>query len=376
MLKGKTLQELAAKIENIKERKKDFVAPSCKLHALPQTIDVVEGEEKKEKRVVRLGINGIEAENMFEISPFMHGQISDRLKIPRPYYNRMQSEAPDLLASNINHWFQADTRNRMVRTLKPDNGGLPVARALLSDRYRRIENELIAEAALPVLFEMGEDKGVEVFSSEITDTRMYLQVGFAAIQAEVRAGDVVRAGLAFRNSEVGSGMFAIEQFIIRLVCMNGQVRAAAMRKYHVGRRVDTGDEVIADFYSDRTIQADDKALLLKVQDTTRHAFDVDAFQNTVFQMQQAAGMQIEATKLDKVVEKVDRACRLDFTENERGSILQNLIKGGDLSKWGMVNAVTAAAHQAGSYDRAYEFEKAGTKVLDMTDGAWTEAAGK
>jgi hypothetical protein len=35
------------------------------------------------------------------------------------------------------------------------------------------------------------------------------------------------------------------------------------------------------------------------------------------------------------------AQKLDVTEGEKGGILQSLIEGGNLSRWGVVNAITA-----------------------------------
>ncbi len=39
------------------------------------------------------------------------------------------------------------------------------------------------------------------------------------------------------------------------------------------------------------------------------------------------------------------------TQGERDSILTHLIRGGDYSKWGMVNAITETANDHPSYDR-------------------------
>lgn len=66
------------------------------------------------------------------VTDHAHGQIAQRLDIPAKYYNRMRSEAPALLAANVNNWFQEQPERRMIRTLDGK------ARAFLSDRYRRV----------------------------------------------------------------------------------------------------------------------------------------------------------------------------------------------------------------------------------------------
>ncbi len=54
----------------------------------------------------------------------------------------------------------------------------------------------------------------------------------------------------------------------------------------------------------------------------------------------------------------------DLNIAEREGVLASLIKGADLSVWGLVNAVTAQAHDAAP-DRAYELETIGGKVLEL-----------
>ena len=49
---------------------------------------------------------------------------------------------PELLAENVNSWFQREPTQRMVRTLDG------TVRAFLSNRYRRIDNLDIAEIVL------------------------------------------------------------------------------------------------------------------------------------------------------------------------------------------------------------------------------------
>ena len=57
-----------------------------------------------------------------------HRQIAARLEIPAKYYDRMRTEAPQMLAKNVNHWLHAQPETRMIRTLDGN------VRAFLSDR--------------------------------------------------------------------------------------------------------------------------------------------------------------------------------------------------------------------------------------------------
>ena len=42
--------------------------------------------------------------NAFSITKPCHNQIAEKLDIPLKYYNKMESEAPDLLVENVNTW--------------------------------------------------------------------------------------------------------------------------------------------------------------------------------------------------------------------------------------------------------------------------------
>jgi len=63
-----------------------------------------------------------------------------------------------------------------------------------------------------------------------------------------------------------------------------------------------------------------------------------------------------------------------LTESEGDSILQHLIRGGDLSQYGLMNAVTRTAEDAASYDRATELEAMGQRVVDLAANEWRQIA--
>ena len=65
---------------------------------------------------------------------------------------------------------------------------------------------------------------------------------------------------------------------------------------------------------------------------------------------------------------------LILTQDEQSSVLRHLIEGGDLSQYGLINAVTRTAEDAKSYDRATELEMAGATVLDLKPTEWRDLA--
>jgi hypothetical protein len=65
---------------------------------------------------------------------------------------------------------------------------------------------------------------------------------------------------------------------------------------------------------------------------------------------------------------------LGLKEQERTSVLENLLRGGDYSRWGAVNAVTRAAEGAESYDRATFLEETGGRLLELPTTDWRRIA--
>lgn len=343
MKQGLNLVQLAQEILRQKDLKQDLVAPQAALSMNDATQLVLQDQS-------------------YRIRPHAHGQIAGRLNIPQKYYNRMLETAPDLLAANVNRWFAEGNDRRMVRTM----GG--EVRAILSDRYQRIENEEIAEIAIPAL-QSQPDMFVE--SCQITETRLYIKAVFPRVQGEVKVGDVMQSGVVISNSEVGAGALSVTPLLYRLVCKNGAIIPdARFRAYHLGSKLVESDEVYA-LLSDETRQADDKALLLKVRDVVKSAADSVFFNAQLDKMREAAGQKIEGDPI-KAVTILSK--KLLLTEVEQGSVLRHLIEGGDISRWGVLNAVTRAAQDVESYDRSTELEMMGGTILNLAASEWKEIA--
>lgn len=349
MKQGKSLIELATEIERQKTAAQDFVADSRSIVMLDDATLTMR----------------LDTREPMPIADTAHRQIGDRTKIPAIYYDRMLKDAPDLLADNVNRWFQEQPERRMLRTL---DGRL---RAFLSDRYQRIDNHHVANVVLPILL---QTPGIEVMSTEITERRMYIKAVTHKVQAEVksrRVGDIVEAGIIISNSEIGMGSLSVLPFFHFLVCTNGMVRNKdGLRKYHVGKRNDIieGEFMVL---SDNTKRLEDAATLSKVGDVMRSALDQVQFNEAVERMQAATADRIMGSPV-KAIEVLGQS--FGFAESERTDVLRHLIEGGDLSRYGLMNAVTRTAADLSSYDRATEFETMGGAILDITPANWSRIA--
>jgi len=354
MQAGISIQELARKITDLENLKQDFIVSTNALE-----MNVLENE-------VALGVQGF---GSFSLTDIAHQQVANKLQIPNTYYQRMLAQQPELLKTNVNTWFSENPEKRMLRTLKSNGGHHPVLRAYLSDRFTTTrDNSIVANAVLPVLLKEGSENGLSIKSCELTEKRMYLQCVYPQLQAEVKLGDVVQGGIVISNSEIGLGAFQIELLLYRLVCMNGMIRPASIRKHHVGRRIDTDEEVNQDFYRRETILADQHAFQLKISDVVTHSFNREAFDAEILRLKSTAENVFQFRKAEPLVKEV--AKRFMLTEDEGGSILDCLADGKDWSQWGLANAVTAQAHSTSNYDRSIEFERLGGKIIDLPTSEW------
>lgn len=348
MKSGKSLVELAQELQRQSETKEDYIAETTALTLTEDSSLILKAED---------------TETVLKVAPNAHQQIASRLNIPLPYYKRMLSLQPSLLADNVNTWFNSQPERRMIRTLDG------TARAYLSDRYRRLDNYQLAETVLPILSEMGA--GIQILSTEITETRMYLKVVNRRLEAEVSEGDIVQAGIAISNSEIGLGSLRVEPLIYRLVCTNGLIsQDYSTKKYHVGKRIESETDIYQ-LYADDTLKADDQAFFLKVRDTVRAAIDQTKFETIVNKMRDAKERKIEGNPV-KTVELL--ANKFTYSQDEQSGILTHLIQGGDLSAYGLMNAVTRTSQDLMDYDRATEFERDGDRVLNLPPAIWKQLA--
>ena len=58
------------------------------------------------------------------------------------------------------------------------------------------------------------------------------------------------------------------------------------------------------------------------------------------------------------------------------SILPHLIRGGDISQYGLVNAVTRASQDVECYDRATQLEYVGGDILSLSGNQWKDVSGE
>lgn len=381
MKQGRSIAEVLRELQRQNTMKRDFITPARALHLED------DGRTFVMNGVPGANVNGgsVASEEsagntmVLDTTPLFHRQVASSLGIPAKYYDLMQDQKPELLADNVNSWLSDRDQNYMVRSMRgmgSVNGETELvdtgvntsylARAFLSDRYRRIDNMDVAATVLPLF--AGSDQ-FEIVSSEVTSVRMYIKILNHRLEAEVKPGDYVQAGVVISNSEVGLGAVSVQPLLYRLICTNGMViNDFGQRKHHIGRAAKVMDDSF-ELYSDATIEAEDKAFLLKLQDVTRAAIEETRFNQIVDTLRESTDARITGPVQD-VVELTGKS--LGITQDEQDGVLKYLIEGGDLSLYGLSNAFTRFSQDVESYDRATALEGMGWQVATMPKTQWKE----
>lgn len=347
MKSGRSLVNLAQELERQLVTKQDMVVPSSMMRCHTDEVGSCKMMIEETGGIGKYGITNL-----------ARRQLAEKLKIPFAYFERMRVEQPALLDRNVNTWLQTDNERRMIRTLDGQ------VRAVLSDRYRRLDNFDLAENVLPILQRLPDARFESV---ELTETKMYIKLVTPRLQYEMTPGDVVQAGIVITNSEVGHGTLSVQPLVYRLVCSNGLIASdRALRKTHVGRILQSDDEAITVFRDD-TLAADDKAFFLKVRDVVEAAVSEATFRQVVEKMKKTLDIKLTGDPV-KTVEVL--ANRYTLNEIERVGVLRHLIVEGDLSGYGLINAVTHYSHDVEDYDRATEFEALGGKLIELPASEW------
>lgn len=363
MKEGQKLSDIAIELERQLTSRRDYIAKESALK-----IEAIDGDKKD---VVLSGING----SHLSLTDLAHDQMASRLEIPRKYYDKMREEAPKLLADNINTWLSRSDAPRMVRTL--DNK----VRAFLSDRYRPLDNYDLANAALPTL----QEAKATIISSQVTESRFYIKAIYPDLCGKVPEGlqlgqghnftreDMVIASVTISNSEVGAGSLRVEAGFFKTRCTNLAIfDGSAMRKYHVGRSAVSELDNAVEYFTDETRKADDKAFWMKVRDIVRGSCNKELFDSQLLRLTDAAKERIDTNNIPKVIEITRK--KLNIADQLQNNILQHLIQGGDLTKWGLMNAITRTAEDVSSYDLATDLERAGGKILELPQSEWKQIA--
>jgi hypothetical protein len=374
-LRKTDFETLLATLDEQQERKVDLVLPATDL--------CFSGGDLRVRRNDRpqLSEDGVTTPvEVYRPNDVFDEGVSARIGIPRAWLRTMRDNGwTDLIDGTLNGLIhgKGDIRQPldkrfMLRALKDADGGeVGTARALLSNSYKIVDHIETLRAAMRGMAAAGLGAD-NIAQADLTARRMYVTVVAPEIKAlapellknyrspftgQTGADNpTVFAGFVLSNSETGHGSFSITPRLVVEVCTNGMtLQRDAVAARHLGARLDDG--VIN--YSERTRRANLDLITSQAEDAVRTFLDADYMRKVLTEMTEQAAAEVkEAEKAVKeVTQKIECPALYD-------DVLAMFIKGGDMTRGGIVQAVTAAAQSAEiDADTAFQMEGKATALL-------------
>jgi hypothetical protein len=379
-LRKTDFETLLATLDEQQERKVDVITPATNLCFSKGNLRVLRSDLEPE-----LTADGVKSPvQEFVPNEVFDGGLADRLGGPvTATYLRKLREAgwTDILDGTLNaiiHGKQdirePQNKSVLLRALKDADGGqVGTARALLSNKYKIVDHVETLRAAMAGMREAGLG-AQHVTQADLTARRMYVTIEVPEIKAQAatllkdyvspfsgnRGADnpIVHAGFVLGNSETGDGTFFLYPRIVAEVCTNGMTikrDVGALVQRHLGGKLDDG--VIE--YSDATRAANRELIMRMAQDTVRTFLTQGYLETVIRKLEEKAGEPV--TKPELAIKEVTRKLEIPALYDD---VLAHFIKGADLSRGGIMHAVTAAAQSENiDADTAFRMEERATALL-------------
>lgn len=371
------LKELVEALKVQQASKKDFIVPSSSLSMQDGQL-IVNGLRQHGglyDTLKEIGIDTVEGDgeilSRFKPLDILHEHISEKLEIPKQYYNKMASIHPALFDHTVTEWFKHERntdKNYLLRSFNFEDGN--VARCLVSDRYKVIDNLDILFSVLEAVKKSGLN--IKIDRGDITDKKMYLR--FICPDVEIQAPELLKnyrvpggsdqqgnpgiiTGFVISNSETGHGGFTVSPRAVVLACRNGLVRKEdAYRQIHIGGKLEKNHFV------DWSKQTEEKNMHLihsQIMDCVNTFTSKDYLGKMIDHLTEAG-----QEKLKHPVDATKNVCKAyQMSDKQTDEILNYFIEGGQPTAFGLSQSLTYFAHETEDADLQYEMEVAGYDIV-------------
>jgi hypothetical protein len=225
-------------------------------------------------------------------------------------------------------------------------------RAVLSDRYRRLDSRPLVEA----FAESCQALGAVPVEGVVTDTRVALKA-FLPMVFEPVEGEVMCLGVEWSNSDFGAGKHGLRAFIYRLWCSNGACMEDMLSQVHFGGRL--ADDIE---FSDRTFRLDTQAQVSALKDIVYAALAPKGVNTLLATIKSADEQEIEWRKISTVLGKklLKDEMKLVRDAFESDDVINLPAK---KSIWRASNAVSWIAGKVEDQDRRLELQRFAGQVI-------------
>ena len=375
MKRHTTLAELVTELKDQNLQKKDFVVPAnlLSMENGQLVVNNYNDNEGLSKLLKEVKVETAESGKLIlGCLPILHQHLSEKLDIPKKYYNRIQGLTDtNLIDQNVTHWLKAMKGNVFLRTFIDNNNNEGFARAILSDRYNVIDNFDVLFSALEAVKSSGLNLKIEDNGCDLSESKMYVR--FVAPDVEINApellknyrnpkggsgvGDGIITGFVITNSELGQGSFSISPRAVVLKCQNGMVfKNDAFGKVHLGSKMEQFSQID---WSEETKRKNYELIQAQVKDAVNQFTSEDFLAKKISELNGYS--EIELKHPVETVKNVSRY--LNITEEKEKNILDFFMRGGDFSAMGVSQALTFFAHETKDADEAHEMETVAIDIL-------------
>jgi len=339
MKKGKEIKQMLEQINNDAKFKKDYIVGL-------NTLDVSQND-----RSVYPDLHSAGAPHYYQMNDNSLNQLCGRLEIGTRYISKCLPVSQELVNHNLNFWINKNKNKKlMLRTFETGVNGEDKVRAVMSDRYKRIDSDVVANATLNKLMDMG----AELKYSDYDGDNMNITAVLPKLEGEVVEGDLVQGGITITNSEIGQGSLVVKPFIYRLVCTNGMVAPEYLNQFyakHIGK-------MIIDIDNDDQW----KTIVSKMEQQLELIANPELFEENLNKLKQATEQKINSHQIEVL------AKNHGLSDDERAGVFERLnhYVGETFvtSKYDVANAITNIANdEEKSDDRARFLQELGGLVI-------------
>ena len=336
MKKGQEIKQMLKQINNDVKFKKDYIIT---LNAL----------QINESNTTYPNLQITDSADQYNLNDHSLNNLCNKLEIGTKYISKCLPVSQSLVTHNLNFWINnTKSRDLMLRTVEGHD--INRVRAIMTNRYKRIDNDVVANATLNKLMDMG----AELKYSNYDGDNLNITAVLPKLEGEVVEGDFVQGGITITNSEIGQGSLVVKPFIYRLVCTNGMVAPEYLNQFyakHVGK-------MIID------IENDDqwKTIVSKMEQQLELIANPELFEENLNKLKQATEQKINSHQIEVLAKNhglsdVERAGVFERLNHYVGETFVT-------SKYDVANAITNIANdEEKSDDRARFLQELGGLVI-------------
>jgi hypothetical protein len=371
-IRNSKIDDLVHALQEQKLKKYDVITPGKDIVMMDGKfiIDGIEAEPNKLFADLQIDVP---AESLILTpSEYFHGQMAEKMQIPKNYYDKCLIQKGNLLSDQVNYWLKNSGKNYMIRSFKDVDSPNGYARAFLSDRFKTIDNFDILITALD---EIKNFPNIQIEACDLSETKMYVRFFDPTIEVSAPellknyrnpqtgntdSGNTIISGFTLTNSEVGAGGFSISPRGIILACSNGMTQKQdQLRRVHLGEKQDTGFIQ----WSDETDIQNLRLIQSQTKDAIRTFLSPEYWNKVIDRITEKAVLP-----LDHPLECTKNVCKsLSLSDKQTENVLNYFMDGGQRNRFGVVQAVTFLAHETENSDLQYSLEEQAMELIPVMD---------